>query len=202
MFLGEHDFIDKRWMYEEAMQMPLIVRYPEMAEPGSRNDWLINNTDFAPTILDLAGVEKPEYMQGKSFVAALDGEKEPENWRKAAYYRYWMHMAHQMGNPAHFGIRTKNYKLIFFYGSDYTNIHKGEKILDKQGNRYYDNTPVDWEFYDLQKDPNEMINQYSNPDYKSIIAELKQLLQQTRIEVGDTDEEFPEIRDIIQNHWE
>ena len=97
-----------------TMQMPFIVRYPGKTEPGSRNDWLINNTDFAPTILDLAGLETPEYMQGKSFVAALNGENEPGNWRKATYYRYWMHMAHGINVPAHFGIRTKKYKLIFY----------------------------------------------------------------------------------------
>lgn len=202
IFLGEHDFIDKRWMYEESMQMPFIARYPGMSATGKRNDWLINNTDFAPTMLDLAGVKKPAYMQGESFVAALNGEEEPENWRKATYYRYWMHMAHRMGNPAHFGIRTKKYKLIFFYGTDYTNIHKGKEVLDKQGNRYYDDTPVDWEFYDLQNDPDEMFNQYSNPDYQDIITDLKQLLRQTRTEIGDTDDAFPEIREIIQKNWE
>jgi uncharacterized sulfatase len=201
MFLGEHDFIDKRWMYEEAMQMPLIIRYPAMIKKGSSNDWLINNTDFAPTLLDLAGAEPPDYMQGKSFRQALEGKPEPKDWRKATYYRYWMHMAHGMGNPAHFGIRTKEYKLIFYYGADYTNIHNGNVITDKEGNRYWKNTPAAWEFYDLAHDPQEMHNQYSNPDYREIIAELKVLLEQKRVEIGDTDDEFPRIKEIIQSNW-
>jgi len=93
MMLGEHDYIDKRWIYEESMRMPMIVRYPKLIKPGSRTDEIINNTDFAPTILDLAGIPKPNYMQGRSFVPLLKGEV-PEDWRKATYYRYWMHMAH------------------------------------------------------------------------------------------------------------
>ena len=202
MMLGEHDFIDKRWIYEESIQMPFIVRYPEMIQPNSRNDWLINNSDFAPTLLDLAGVEAPDYMQGKSFAAALKGDKEPENWRKATYYRYWMHMAHRMNIPAHFGIRTKRYKLIFFYGVDYTNVHDKKQIMDKDGNRYWDSTPAAWEFYDLKKDPREMHNQYSNPEYHEIISEMKQMLKQKRKEIGDTDDKFPRIKKIVQSHWE
>jgi uncharacterized sulfatase len=200
MMLGEHDFIDKRWMYEESIQMPFIIRYPEMIEPGSRNNWLINNTDFAPTLLDLAGVEKPGYMQGNSFVPALKGENEPDEWRKATYYRYWMHMAHRMNIPAHFGIRTKKYKLIFFYGTDYTDVHNKVQIKDKDGNRYWDSTPAAWEFYDLTNDPHEMHNQYSNPEYREIIAELKQLMKQEREEIGDTDEEFPGIKKIVESN--
>jgi uncharacterized sulfatase len=202
MMLGEHDFIDKRWMYEESIRMPFIIRYPEMIKPDSRNDWLINNTDFAPTLLDLARVEKPDYMQGESFVSALKGENESHEWRKATYYRYWMHMAHRMNIPAHVGIRTKKYKLIFFYGVDYTDVHNKKQIKDKGGNRYWESTPVAWEFYDLEKDPEEMNNQYSNPEYQEKIAELKQQLKEKRNEIGDTDDEFPGIKKIIQSNWE
>ena len=201
MMLGEHDFIDKRWMYEESIQMPLIIRYPAMIEQGGRNDWLINNTDFAPTLLNLAGLEIPAHMQGRSFITALEGKDEPADWRKATYYRYWMHMAHRLGNPAHFGIRTKSHKLIFYYGMDYTNIHNGTVITDREGNRYWKNTPVAWEFYDLEVDPLEMHNLYTNPDYREIIDELKGLLEQTRLQIGDTDEEFPRINHIIQSNW-
>ena len=200
MFLGEHDFIDKRWMYEESIRMPLIIRYPEMIKAGSQNGWLINNTDYAPTLLELAGVEKPEYMQGESFVNALKGKKEPKGWRKATYYRYWMHMAHTHNNPAHFGIRSKRYKLIFFYGIDYTDIHNKVKIENYGGNRYWKDTPAAWELYDLEKDPKEMVNQYSNPEYAEIVEQLKFELFKIRKEVGDTDEEFPRIKNIIEEN--
>ena len=132
MFLGEHDFIDKRWMYEEAMRMPLLARYPKLVQPGTRCDWLINNTDFAPTMLDLIGVKTPAYMQGRSFKTAMAGGPRPDDWRSATYYRYWMHMAHDHNNPAHFGLRTDRYKLIFFYGCDYTNV-MGDKIIEGKG---------------------------------------------------------------------
>lgn len=196
-FLGEKDFIDKRWMYEESLRMPLIVRYPKMIEPGSKNDWIINNTDFAPTMLDLAGIQKPSYMQGRSFVKALKGDSKPGDWRKAHYYRYWMHMAHNHNNPAHFGIRTDRYKLIFFYGTDY--IKTAEETND--GNRYRADTPVAWELYDLQKDPNETTNIYEAMKGSDKLQELKSLLAEARRELGDTDEDYPHIKEIVSKFW-
>ena len=112
MMLGEHDYIDKRWMYEESLRMPFIVRYPKVIPAGTRSDALINNTDFAPMLLDYAGVTTPESMQGHSFRSIMETGQEPADWRQASYYRYWMHMKHHY-NPAHFGIRTKQWKLIF-----------------------------------------------------------------------------------------
>lgn len=200
MFLGEHDFIDKRWIYEESIRMPLIIKYPKMIKPKSENNWLINNADYAPTLLNLAGIDSPDYMQGKSFIGALKGNEEPKNWRNATYYRYWMHMAHTHNNPAHFGIRTKKHKLIFFYGIDYKSTHNHIKVEEKEGNRYWKNTPVDWELYDLEKDPKEMINQYNNPDYATIVEKLKKELIEIRKEVGDTDEDFPRIQKIINKN--
>lgn len=184
-FLGEHDLMDKRWMYEEAMRMPLIVHCPKGVKAGSTNDWLINNTDFAPTILALAGVETPEYMQGRSFDTALRGERRPPDWRTANYYRYWMHMAHNLRVPAHFGIRTERYKLLFFYGCTPT----GEQ-----------RTPAAWELYDLKIDPNEMHNQYANPEYAEIIAGLKQQLWKTRAALNETDRNYPKLQAIIDTH--
>ncbi len=181
-FLGEHDFMDKRWMYDEAMRMPFIVHYPKSVKPGSTNGWLINNTDFAPTILALAGVETPEYMQGRSFAGALAGKPRPADWRTSTYYRYWMHMAHALKVPAHFGIRAERYKLIFFYGC--TPTGRG-------------NTPVAWEFYDLQNDPHEMKNQYANPACKAIIAKMKVELKETRKRLGETDAKYPAVQKII-----
>ncbi len=185
-FLGEHDFMDKRWMYEEAMRMPFTVHCPDMVEAGSTNDWLINNTDFAPTILELAGVATPDYMQGRSFAPALKGEPKPPDWRTSTYYRYWMHMAHALQVPAHFGIRSERYKLILFYGCNM---------------RGTGNTPAAWEFYDLQRDPHEMNNEYANPEYAQIISDMKAELKQTREELGETDESYPEIQEIIDANW-
>ncbi len=186
-FLGEHDLMDKRWMYEEAFKVPFIVRYPKWVKAGSSNGWLINNTDFAPTILELAGVGVPDYMQGRSFASALKGEKKPDDWRTSTYYRYWMHMAHSLKVPAHFGIRSERYKLIFFYG-----------CRPKGGGQ----TPVAWEFYDLEKDPSEMKNQYSNPEFKKIISDMKLELKSTREDLNETDKNYPVIQKIIHDHWD
>lgn len=202
MLLGEHDYIDKRWMYEESIRMPLIVHYPKMIPGGSHNRWLINNTDFAPTLLDLAGVKQPDYMQGRSFVGGFQGGEQPPDWRSATYYRYWMHMAHGHNNPGHFGIRTTRYKLIFFYGTDYTDTHNKKRITQHEGNRFWESTPAAWEFYDLTKDPHEMHNRYDDPEYQSVIQDLKTSLKALRAEIGDTDREHPRIREIIEAHWD
>ncbi len=201
MMLGEHDYIDKRWMYEESIRLPLIVHWPRASRTGRRCDWLVNNTDFAPTLLDAAGTPTPEYMQGRSFLAALRGESEPADWRRATYYRYWMHMAHGHNNPAHFGIRDKRYKLIFFYGADFTDVHAGRVVERHGGNRYWKNTPAAWEFYDLTSDPQEMHNRYRDPKYAEVIAKLKKELRSIRRELGDTDDGRARIRAIIDAHW-
>jgi len=201
MLLGEHDYIDKRWMYEESMRIPLIVHYPKMITGGGRSDWLINNTDFAPTLLDLAGVRPPDYMQGHSFAKALTGAKESDDWRAGTYYRYWMHMAHGHNNPGHFGIRTKQHKLIFFYGTDYTDTHNKRLVTRHEGNRFWKNTPAAWEFYNLVEDPYEMNNRYQDPDCQEIIQSLKKELKALREELGDTDAKHPRIREIIDAHW-
>ena len=167
--------------------MPFIVYHPKTVRAGSVNDWLINNTDFAPTILELAGIETPDYMQGRSFAAALQGREKPQDWRSVTYYRYWMHMAHQLRVPAHFGIRSDRFKLIFFYGCTKTGTG---------------NTPVAWEFYDLQKDPHEMKNEYRNPAYAETIAGMKARLKKTRVELGETDANYPKIQEIIDLHWD
>lgn len=181
-FLGEHDLMDKRWIYEEAMRMPFIVHCPKSIKANSTNGWLINNTDFAPTILSLAGVDTPDYMQGRSFAAALRNESQPKDWRRSTYYRYWMHMAHNLRVPAHFGVRSEHHKLIFFYGCKTSG---------------QDQTPAAWEFYDLQNDPSEMRNEYDNPKYATAIAELKRQLWQTRQELKETDHKYPAIQAII-----
>ncbi len=196
-YLGEHDYFDKRWMYEEGMRMPFFIRYPKTIKEAGRQDLLINNTDFAPTMIELAGGEVPEYMQGKSFKRTIEGKEEKE-WRTETYYRYWMHMAHYLGNPAHFGIRTQKYKLIFFYGVDYEDPPR----TDYWGSQADIVTPPGWELYDLEEDPKEMNNLYGNPEYAEVIADLKQRLARVRSELNETDANYPHIQAIIDQHWD
>ncbi|MBK1875939.1 sulfatase family protein [Pelagicoccus mobilis] len=201
MMLGEHDLQDKRWMYEESMQMPYIMHYPKMIESGRVTDLLVNNTDFAPTMIELAGGKTPDYMQGKSFKRTLEG-KEEKDWRKATYYRYWMHIIHHYV-PAHFGVRTKDYKLIFYYGKHYLPEEEFKNFY--WGKTYHGiekETPHTWEFYDLKNDPQEMVNRYNNPEYKHIIAQLKEELKRQRIELNETDEAYPEIQAIVDAYWD
>ena len=199
--LGEHDYIDKRWMYEESMRMPFLVRYPSMIKAASRTDAIVNNVDYAPTIIDLAGGTVPDYMQGASFKLILETGKEPEGWKQDTYYRYWMHMAHRHANPAHFGIRTKDYKLIFFYGIYFKDTGE-EANLEGWGNRYTFRTQPGWEFYDLKMDPGEMDNRYGDAAYTETIAGLKLRLAELREEIGEIDEQFPEILKTINEHWD
>ena len=184
--LGEHDYQDKRWMYDESQRMPFIVRYPKAVAAGSRTDAIIENVDFAPTLLDFAGVPRPPQMQGRSFRTILETGKEPPGWKKAAYYRYWMHLAHHW-NPAHFGIRTKTHKLIFYYG-----------CTTRGTNR----TPPGWELYDLRNDPHELVNLYDDPACEGIVAELKTQLAELRRRTRDTDEAYPEVKKIVEEFWD
>ena len=202
--LGEHDYIDKRWMYDESMRMPFFVRYPEKIKAGTRTDAIINNADFAPTLIDLAGGKAPKQMQGHSFKTILETGKEPKDWQQSTYYRYWMHMAHAHANPAHFGIRTKQYKLIFFYGKYWVDTKDPNATWNKKswGNKFEMDTPAAWEFYDLSKDPKEMNNAYNDPEYKDIIKELKQQLKEKRKSLNEEDgSKFPHIQKVIDEHW-
>ena len=115
-YLGEHGWFDKRYMQKESLNMPLLIRYPNEIKPGSTNKSIIINADFAPTLLDYAGISKPSYMQGESFRSILKNGKEPKGWRDAMYYRYWMHGDQHHHTVAHYGICTERYKLIYYYG--------------------------------------------------------------------------------------
>ena len=184
--LGEHDYQDKRWMYEESMRMPFLIRYPATIKAGSRTDAVVGNVDFAPTMLDFAGVNKPGYMQGRSFKEICESGKEPTNWPNEAYYRYWMHMAHH-DNPGHVGIRTKEYKLIYYYGADYQGTNQ---------------TPPAWELYDMKKDPLESTNLYDDPEYAATVTELKKRLAALRKRIGDDGRDFPKTEKILQEFWD
>ncbi|MEL6593901.1 MAG: sulfatase [Bacteroidota bacterium] len=183
-FLGEHGYIDKRWMLEESARMPMLIRYPKGIKASSQNDDLILNVDFAPTILDWAGVEAPDTMQGQSFRTLTEGQ-ERADWRGSFYYRYWM----QERRPAHFGVRDERYKLIFYYGL----------ALDKVNG--VEPSPVGWELFDLQTDPQEEHNLYGDPALATTVERLKRVLQSHREELEDTDEDYPELLDLISKYW-
>ena len=184
-YLGEHDYIDKRWPYEESMRMPIIVHYPPTVKSG-RSDAIVENIDYAPMMLDFAGVATPDYMQGHSFKSILETGKEPEDWKKSAYYHYWMHMASHE-NPGNIAIRTKRYKLIQFYGSE-INSDKAQ-------------TPPAWELYDLENDAGENNNLYDNPEYAGLIKKLKADLKERRAELGEDDPKFA-CNKVIDEFWE
>ena len=159
-FLGEHGFFDKRFMYEEALRMPFIIRYPGKIKPGIIVDDIITNIDFAPTLLEMAGIPVPEAVQGNSFFPNLKG-KTPQDWRQSMYYHYYEFPYYHRVQP-HYGIRNQRYKLIHFY---------------------YD---VDvWEFYDLQKDPSEMNNLISSDAHTELIDDLKTELYRLKKEYGN-----------------
>ncbi len=201
MMLGAHDLIDKRWMYEESMRMPFIVHYPKLLKGGGQSDLLINNTDFAPTLIELAGGTTPDYMQGMSFAEALEG-KTPNDWRNGTYYRYWMHLVHH-DVPAHFGIRTDRHKLIYYYSEHYDTTWVGRGSMWWKKESYpIESTPKAWELYDLTKDPQELINLYDEPSYAEVIVDLKAKLLKMREELGETDEKFPHLDEIIKQFWQ
>ena len=171
-FLGDHGWYDKRFMYEESLRMPLIIRYPDKIKAGTVHDEMVLNLDFAQTFLEAAGIDEPDYMQGRSFLPILEGET-PEDWRTSMYYRYWMHLAHH-NVAAHYGIRTMRYKLIYYYG----------KALGTSGSIDKD-TPGEWELFDLENDANEMMNIYDNPDYHEVRKQLKAELLKLKDEAND-----------------
>ena len=184
--LGEHDYQDKRWMYEESHRMPFLVRYPAKIAKGQRIDSIVENVDFGPTMLEFAGAEIPDSVQGRSFKSILETGDEPNDWKKEAYYRYWMHMAHH-DNPGHLGIRTKTHKLIYYYGCNYQGGYQ---------------TPAGWELYDLVNDPHETKNLYHDPDHRELADELKNRLAELRKRVGDDGSHYPKCEAIVQEFWD
>jgi arylsulfatase A-like enzyme len=162
-YLGEHGWFDKRFMYEQSFRTPLIVRYPDKIKPRVDSTDLVMNLDYAPTLLDFAGIPVPEKMQGISMKDILENKKNAQV-RDAVYYHYFEYPNEHMVKR-HYGIRTDRYKLIHFY---------------------YD---IDaWELYDLKNDPDELNNLYNNKDYEDIITGLKNKLQKLREQYNDTDE--------------
>jgi arylsulfatase A-like enzyme len=161
-YLGEHGWFDKRFIYDESFKTPLLVKWPGVIQPKSVNQQMVQNLDFAQTLLEVAGVEAPEDMQGESLVPLLKGQT--EGFREAVYYHYYEYPAVHMVKR-HYGIVTEEYKLAHFY---------------------YD---VDeWELYDRKKDKQEMSNVYDDPEYAAVVKELKLKLDELRVKYQDSEE--------------
>ena len=164
-FLGDHGWYDKRWMYEESLRMPLIVRWPAGVEEGATQNELVQNLDFAPTFLELAGAAIPDDMQGRSLVPILQGDRVPD-WRESIYYHYYEQPS-EHNVPKHYGVRTERYKLIRYYEIDA------------------------WELFDLQEDPHELKSVYDDPAYADLRQELAAELTRLQEQYGDTDPTAP-----------
>ncbi|MCX7044359.1 MAG: DUF4976 domain-containing protein, partial [Candidatus Sumerlaeota bacterium] len=161
-FLGDHGLYDKRFMYEDSLKMPFLIRWPGVIKPGSTQNALAINPDFAPTFMDIAGLPAPADMQGRSIVPLLKGER-PSDWRTSMYYRYY-HDPGDHNTRAHYGVRTETHKLIYFWKKDL------------------------WEMYDMVKDPMEMKNIYSDPSQKETVEKLKAELYRLKKEFKDDDQ--------------
>jgi arylsulfatase A-like enzyme len=160
-FLGDHGLYDKRFMYEESLRMPLLVRWPAVVRPGSRSEAIALNVDFAPTFLEAAGIAPPATMQGRSLLPLLRGEA-PPGWRTAMYYRYYHDPGHH-NTRAHYGVRTVTHKLIYFWKKN------------------------QWELFDLRSDPAELRNLYGQPGQETVTVELKATLARLRADLEDDD---------------
>lgn len=167
-YLGEHGWFDKRWIFEESLRTPLLVRWPGHTKPGSVNAEIVSNVDFAETLLEAAGQPIPKAMQGHSFASLLNGQT-PSDWRKSFYYHYYEHPAVHSVHK-HYGVVTQRYKLVHFYEPD-ANY---------------------WELFDLQKDPRELTSFYGKPEYAAAEAKLKAELARLRAELKVPDSDPPE----------
>lgn len=171
-FLGEHGWYDKRFMYEPALRVPLLMRYPRAIPPGTTESRLVLTLDFAPTLLDLAGIPVPDAMQGRSLRPLLTGEP-VALWRRSIYYHYYEYPGYHYVKR-HYGVRTDRYKLIHFYHD-----------IDA------------WELYDLENDPHELNNLIDQPAYAGVRRELERELRRLQDQYGDS----PELaREMVQRH--
>ena len=159
-YMGEHGWFDKRFMYEESMHTPLVMHLPKGFEAKGDIPEMVQNIDYAPTFLDLAGAEIPADIQGVSLLPLLKGEK-PANWRKSLYYHFHEYPA-EHAVKRHYGVRTERYKLIHFY-----------------------NDIDEWELYDLQEDPKEMHNLYGQKGYEKVTEDLMQELIKLQKQYND-----------------
>jgi arylsulfatase A-like enzyme len=168
-FLGDHGWFDKRLMFDQSLQMPMLMRWPAQIEAGSRCEAIITNVDFAATFLDACGIDAAETLptsQGRSFLPLLRGEAVAD-WPDAAYYRYWEHDDPIHAAPAHYGIRTAHHKLIHYYGAGLGVPGASDRVFEPE-----------WELYDLKSDPTEVRNVADDPAYAGIRADLEAKLNQ------------------------
>lgn len=175
-FLGEHGWFDKRWIYDQSLRTPLLVRWPGHVKPASESDAIVSNLDFAETFLDIAGAKVPADMQGRSFVPVLEGHT-PADWRTGFYYHYYEYPAWHMV-AAHYGIVTKDYKLFYFPMYGY------------------------WELFDRNKDPHELTSVYARPRYAPVVQRLTAELHGLQQQYKDTDPNTvpPPIADFMKHH--
>jgi len=187
-FLGDHAWYDKRFMYEESLRMPFLVSYPKEIPAGSVCDDMILNVDFPSTFMDWAGLEIPEAWHGRSARECFQG-RAPRDWRRRMYYRYWMHKDDPHNVWAHYGLRTEDYKLICYYADPLDCNDPGPRVGADLGAE-----PPEWELFDLKKDPREMLNVYTDPDYEGVVENLKEKLFAEMEAVGDTPHSHPDCR--------
>ncbi len=161
-FLGDHGWFDKRFMYEESLRYPLIVRFPGTIAESTVSEYMVLNVDFAPTFLDYAGIAIPSDMQGRSIRPLLEGTPPPD-WRTSMYYRYYDDAGAPLSSNVqqHYGVRNERYKLIYY------------------------NTLNEWELFDLQEDPYELLNVYDDPAYATVVSELKDEIERLQTELKD-----------------
>uniref|UniRef100_UPI004038F882 sulfatase/phosphatase domain-containing protein n=1 Tax=Prevotellamassilia timonensis TaxID=1852370 RepID=UPI004038F882 len=193
-YMGEHGWFDKRFMYEESLRTPLIISYPGHTKPGSVCHKLVQNIDYAPTFLELAGVKKPKEMVGRSLLPVFDNGDAQKQWRTSIYYHYYDYPTYHMVRK-HDGVRTDRYKLIHFYGKGGLDAVPENKYQGIEGTAenatlkslisigYFDpkDETVSYnELYDLQNDPNELNNLYGKPGYEKITKQLQKELDAYR----------------------
>ncbi|MGL3149741.1 sulfatase family protein [Microbacterium sp. A82] len=174
-FLGDHGWFDKRFMYDESLRMPLVMSYPARIPVREQPvEQIVTNVDFAQTILDFAGVDALDRMQGVSIVPQLTDDPERPT-REAMYYRYFENDDVDHHALAHYGIRTERHKLIYFYND-------GLGLPGASPHSY----PPEWEMYDLEADPEELNNVYLDPAYAELREQLKVQLWRLQAQLGDT----------------
>lgn len=193
-YMGEHGWFDKRFMYEESLRTPLIVSYPGHTKPGSVCNRLVQNIDYAPTFLALAGVQQPKDMPGRSLVPVLTNGDNVKNWRQSIYYHYYDYPTYHMVRK-HDGVRTERYKLIHFYGKGGLDAVSENKYQNVPGTREYGtmkglesigyfepkDEAVDYcELYDLEADPHEQNNIFGKPGTEKIMKQLQRELDKYR----------------------
>lgn len=197
-YMGEHGWFDKRFMYEESLRTPLLIAYPGHIQPGTVCNKLVQNIDYAPTFLDLAGVSKPKELPGRSLTPIFKAGDKVKGWRNSIYYHYYDYPTYHMVRK-HDGVRTDRYKLIHFYGEGGLDAVKENKYQRQPGTRehgcmtyltslgYFEpkDSAVNYnELYDLQADPHELNNLYGKPGYEKITKQLQKQLTDYRKSIG------------------